>query len=911
MRRSVCALALLASVGTAAAEPARDVVLPAQTEKPAAEPDASRDPRNPDGVVLAQTETPSGEPDAPRNPDEPGVSEAEIDEAARGSSVAPPPGVEIMRIRGRGVRAIETDVPESLTSFGAAEIEALGAQNVAELARIAPNVEVVRGGATQASFFIRGVGLSDFNANAAGAVAILQDGVSLNSPALQLGQIFDVENVEVLHGPQSYGPDRNASAGAIVISSRRPTGDYAASIRSSLGLWDSDSEDTFKGMIQDYEGALEFPLGEFAASRFAFRFHDADPYKTNGCGNAPPPADRAVRASVLDPGDASICGETSLNAIPIGSVSYIPEGLPTRVGNEHRWAARGQLRFQPPESEMDWLLNAHGSSLSEQSVLGQAIGTGPLAFAGTGFGGATRVGYWEPDQKQEWEERCVDQPDCIDNQEQRTAEAEAFGDTLASGRPLDTRPYRGDFDRVGLTTLDTWGGFLRGELGIGDMKFTTQTAYDTYTRSRDSDADFTSEVIFEIDFDDAASQFWQEFRLQGELRDEPLRWDVGAYYLQEQLQSHELTLSANTLGTILREYTQDTYSWAIWAGGAWDFLDDFTLEAGLRYNWEQKRFDYVRSLPGLVDPSPEGSIQSATWQAPTGEINLTYRFNQQASAYAKYSRGFKPGHFNATSARPVDNPPAEPEYLDAFEVGLGGSWFDERFSARAAAFYYLYENYQIFLFTDAPGNAAPVLEVLNAAGANNYGIELDARLEPLAGWAPAWLDGLVLGTRFGWLESRFLDFQNIVDRRTANSPVPVPVTLDFTGNRLPNAPQYKVSGTAEWTFDLGRYGTLIPRYEFAWTDDVAFDANNGQGSLNASGQSSLPDLAIGQPAFWLHNLRLAYRMPTGNVEFAVWARNLGNAVYKTYAFDASEFTGLVINFVGPPRTIGFDVSVAF
>ena len=71
---------------------------------------------------------------------------------------------------------------------------------------------------------MRGVGLSDFSSNAAGAVTIFQDDVALNAPAIQTGQIYDVEGIDVIRGPQGTGPFRNASAGAIRVRSRRPTG---------------------------------------------------------------------------------------------------------------------------------------------------------------------------------------------------------------------------------------------------------------------------------------------------------------------------------------------------------------------------------------------------------------------------------------------------------------------------------------------------------------------------------------------------------------------------------------------------------------------------------------------------------------------------------------------------------------
>ena len=178
------------------------------------------------------------------------------------------------------------------------------------------------------------------------------------------------------------------------------------------------------------------------------------------------------------------------------------------------------------------------------------------------------------------------------------------------------------------------------------------------------------------------------------------------------------------------------------------------------------------------------------------------------------------------------------------------------------------------------------------------------------------IENLNLTARFGWTESEFLDFSR---QQVYEIPQPDPsgggsgssilqVLIDYTGNSVPNAPRFKVSGTADYTLDMGRYGSLIPRYDIAWTDDVFFDASEGRGDpSDARGRIyALPQGAIGQQAFFLHSVRLTYRSPNGNVEVAGWARNLTDEVYKVYAFNAQQ-VGFVGNFVGLPRTYGISM----
>jgi iron complex outermembrane receptor protein len=354
---------------------------------------------------------------------------------------------------------------------------------------------------------------------------------------------------------------------------------------------------------------------------------------------------------------------------------------------------------------------------------------------------------------------------------------------------------------------------------------------------------------------------------------------------------------------IERAYTQDLWSFGFWAGFQWDFLDDFTLEAGARYNWERKHFDIQENDMTVGQSQFTESSQSETWQAPTGLVSLTYRFGDTASVYWKYSRGFKAGHFNSNSA---DEPPAKSETIDSFETGMRGAWLDGRIGLRGAFFYYKYNNYQVFAVEDNPG-APPVLEIINANDAQVYGLELDTDVRPLEGWIPDVADDLVLSARFGWLESEYLDFSDTVLRSRGTSQIPV--NIDFTGNPLINSPRFKVSGSASWPFELGYWGTITPRYDFSWSDDIYFNAAKGRGLPDTAGDARLPVLAVGQEAFVLHNLTLAYRTPDGTIEVSGWVRNLLDERYKTYAFDASQFSKIVINFVGQPRTVGTDISI--
>ena len=787
-------------------------------------------------------------------------------------------GVEEIRIEGAASQGIDVGDAQSAVQFDMDDLEALGATDISDIAKVTPNLQITQSGATTANFFIRGVGLADFSANSASAVSVYQDGMPLNASTLQLVGLFDVQNLAVLRGPQGYSSNRNASAGAIKIESRRPTGDFNAQLRSVFGsYWTDDADDAF---IQQYDGSFETPIMEdLLSTRIAFTVQKADPYQENGCGEG-----------IADFTQLRPCGRF------VVSVPNIPRGLPAKVGNEGRWAARGLFRLQPDVLDMDWLLSVSGSRLDQQSTLGQASGTIPT------LGRRTGGNYFEPDQLEEFQ--------TLRRSGLSTQLTQAvLAQNLASGRPLDIRPYRGDYNRVGQTKLDTWATTLDGTMVfedtpfLGPVEFQTITGGAGYDRLRDQDLDNTPSVLFEwAPATDRAWQIFQELKASGEDDDGVFRWETGGYYLMEELDASINQRTVNAAFDFLRFYDQQLWSFAFHGSFVWDFLDDFTLEAGARYNWERKTFNFSQRQGLVFRVAP---TQGETWTAPTGGIQLTYRFFEDVSSYFKYSRGWKGGHFNAN--RP-SQPPARPETIDSIEAGLNGSFFDSRVRLAFSVFYYKYKDYQLFLFEPAVASP-PLLEIVNANDAEQYGVEIEMDAVPLQDWEfipELWAD-MRVNFRFGWLESQFLDFVNeIEDLDSFNLPFQRPI--NYTGNRLPSAPPFKIAFTLEYPLNFGRFGVLTPRYDLAWTDDVFFGPNNGRGLDPAAG---LPAFTTGQPAYALHDVRLAWADEDGVIEIAGWIRNIADQRYKRFAFDASIFASVVISTPAKPRTAGVDITFRF
>ena len=617
------------------------------------------------------------------------------------------------------------------------------------------------------------------------------------------------------------------------------------------------------------------------------------------------------------------------------------------VGN---WAARGTLLFEPT-LDMSWLLNAHGSRRDELSRLGQSIGTagsfcidggictapfqppqllgeasGGLLGGSQGLNSVPATGYQPPEIRARWEElapcltatnavdRCALQPTPVRVQANQAKIQTA--NELA--RDLDSEPWAGDFNLAGPTTNDTWGAYLKVSIALPrGIEFATVSAYDTYDRLIDIDLDFSPETLFQIETKDDGWQFYQDLSFAGGLGGEGrLSWEAGGWLLREELDVVVTNDFGDTLaqvGVQSRDYTQRLWSAAAYGSFSFDFWDDFSLDGGFRYNWEQKDLHMLIEAAGSVSPGdcqrPEagGLIQcelDETWHAPTGTIRLTYRFRDDTHAFWKYTRGWKAGTFNATASQFTGPSVAQPETINSFETGVRGSWFEGRLGLDTSFFYYDYSDYQIFTARQFLGGS-PEFVILNANDAEVYGAEADVLARP---W-----EGAFLNVRFSWLESQFLDFLT-VDQFLADEGGGDLVTFkenQNSGNPLLNSPRFKVSMTAEQTFPLGRYGALTLRYDGVWTDTTYFDPTAGQGLGTQEGEKFLPDDTIAQKPYWLHNLRLSWRAPSNRIEIAGWVRNLEDTPYKTFAFDGSTFQSTTIYFVGDPRTYGISMAVNF
>ncbi|WP_419716251.1 TonB-dependent receptor [Altererythrobacter aquiaggeris] len=147
-------------------------------------------------------------------------------------------GEIIVTARRREERLI--DVPVAVTSLSAETLSNIGASDITAIAENAPNVTLEASRATNStlSAFIRGIGQQDPVSGFEQGVGIYLDDVYLNRPQAALLDIYDVERVEVLRGPQGTLYGRNTIGGAVKYVTRRLPADTAVTIRATYGSYD-------------------------------------------------------------------------------------------------------------------------------------------------------------------------------------------------------------------------------------------------------------------------------------------------------------------------------------------------------------------------------------------------------------------------------------------------------------------------------------------------------------------------------------------------------------------------------------------------------------------------------------------------------------------------------------------------
>jgi iron complex outermembrane recepter protein len=297
--------------------------------------------------------------------------------------------------------ALDIDkTPAAITAITADALGPGGIREIRDLALSVPNLSVGDQFGVNRTF-IRGIGMTSIDLGADGAVAFLQDGAMIPRPSHQLAGFYDLEQVEVLRGPQGTIYGRGATAGVVNMVTKKPT--------------------------EDLDGYLTYTLGNYAAT--------------------------TVEGAIGGP----IFGDTVMGRISgkadrrDGYGENLTTGKP--IDNRDAYAVRGSLRFKPSDT-LDIVVMGDYFKEDDYNYAFHFLGTTVVPedqLAHNLLGGQTIFDYYaprRPDQR-----NIVSDADPI-NERDGTAVSAIADWGFAEGWNLRSITAWRDFDRYLLDDLD-------------------------------------------------------------------------------------------------------------------------------------------------------------------------------------------------------------------------------------------------------------------------------------------------------------------------------------------------------------------------------------------------------------------------------------------------------------------------
>ena len=165
---------------------------------------------------------------------------------------------------------VSQTVPISISAFSEKTLEKQKIEGGPDLLKAIPNVSFTKTNFSGYNLTIRGIGTQAVSVTTDPGVSVNFNGTALIRNRLFEQEFFDVEQVEVLRGPQGTLYGRNATAGAVNVISAKPIGEFAGQVKGELGTY-GDTR---------LSGFLNLPIAEDKlAVRFAGSYTKRDGYR--------------------------------------------------------------------------------------------------------------------------------------------------------------------------------------------------------------------------------------------------------------------------------------------------------------------------------------------------------------------------------------------------------------------------------------------------------------------------------------------------------------------------------------------------------------------------------------------------------------------------------------------------------
>ncbi len=712
------------------------------------------------------------------------------------------------------------DIPLAITAFSGDQIREDGVANLEDIGSRTPGLVFSAFSAGQPEIAIRGIGTKEDGAAASDSTVVSIDDVYIAARTAQVFDIFDLERVEVLRGPQGTLYGKNSIGGSINFVTARPSDTLIGRARMTVGD---------NGRF-DYGAMVSGPLTDNLLGKLTFSQRNYDGHLHN----------------VLD-------GSTR--------------------GSQDTLAWRGQLLWIINDN-VNLLFSADGADDDNGDTNREPVGhagdsvngdaNDPIAvneaFGGAGdpFSAANdEIGYTD----REVEGYSV----------RLTADFDAL--TLTSITSWRESDFDWAEDSEGLPGLSTTDPTVAPELGFrrdvtdAAIESTEQITQELRLSSQGESSDWVVGLFYSLEDIERTETFCIP-NCGGNV----IPVDYGR--LPDRLIVNSSQQKNDS--TSWAVYGQNTWrindSFSVTAGLRYSYeekevafagdIDDGIAPVGV---FIQENF-YVESKDD--------------WSNVSAKIAADWQFSEDAMLYASIGNGFKSGGFIGSPSTPQRalNSFDEEEAIN-YEVGLKSTWFDQSLRLNVAAFYTDYSNLQVTRFTqlaDNPGNQFGEFITENAAEADISGVEVEFT------WLP--IDALEFGGSVAFLQTEYSDFTpEVANLAPGGGTLPcadgtLGVSSDpadgcipnFSGNELRQAPEFTAHAYGRYGFDLGDNGTLYAKVSYRYQDKSYYDPDNN-------------DITT-IPSYDLWDAHIAWHSASENWNITAWVKNLADEEYRTHIY---------------------------
>lgn len=563
------------------------------------------------------------------------------------------------------------DVPLALDVVTGEELRSRGVTLSGELANLIPNLEwqSIIGQATP-QVFLRGIGNNTFNANQANPIAVYTDGVYQGSTLNYGFQLFDVDRVEVLKGPQGTLYGRNTTGGLLNVITQSPD---LGSGTSGYGIASYGNYEAPR-----VEAAVGFDLSPQVAIRVSGVVEQRDGYVEN----------------------------------------VVPQNGFDDSGELDFWALRGQVLFQPSDATTVRLAIQGGDNESDiipwkqigvlcpPAVTVPALGAGCSDFFG-----------------------FSDTPDLFSH----STNVQAFDHISSLGGRLSFEHAFDGWTVSAQTGVETYDRTLVNDADASPLDALHNDVEAEYWQvsqeisARNNDGGPLDWIVGAFVFFDGIESF-QAFPLNdfgpGFLTQlSPFEEGIASALDQE-------TTSYALFGEV--DYTL-TDRLSVSLGARWTRDQRRATTRAFIFSSDGLRDTFIDQSIGLsrviFETIPQLSVKE-TWSEWSGRFVVDYRVDDSTLLFLTGARGFKGGDFNAGALfSPIEANIVDPEFVYSLEGGVKGTWADGVVSGSASVFGYDFKNQQVQVLV--PGSNATLQNLANAANTDVLGAELELTVKPV------------------------------------------------------------------------------------------------------------------------------------------------------------------------------------